>query len=131
MQIKDSSSGTVITTSPQDMPKRSWRTWLIGKPLPTADAPHEAIGKFIGLAVFASDALSSTAYATQELLVILLLAGVSAFHYSIPISFGIVALLAILIISYEQVIHAYPNGGGAYVVARENLGEKWALIAGA
>ncbi len=131
MQIKDSNSGTVITTAPQDMPKRSWRTWLIGKPLPTADAPQEAIGKLIGLAVFASDALSSTAYATQELLVILVLAGVSAFHYSIPVSFAIVALLTILIVSYEQVIHAYPNGGGAYVVARENIGEKWALIAGA
>ncbi|MCE5209331.1 MAG: APC family permease [Chloroflexi bacterium] len=131
MHIKDTNSGTVITTSPQDMPKRSWRTFLIGQPLPTADAPHQAIGKLIGLAVFASDALSSTAYATQELLVTLLLAGVSAFYYSIPISFAIVILLAILIISYEQVIYAYPNGGGAYVVARENLGETWALIAGA
>ena len=131
MHIKDTNSGAVITTSPQDMPKRSWRTFLIGQPLPTADAPHQAIGKLIGLAVFASDALSSTAYATQELLVTLLLAGVSAFYYSIPISFAIVILLAILIISYEQVIYAYPNGGGAYVVARENLGETWALIAGA
>jgi amino acid transporter len=131
MQIRESNSGTVITTAPHDLPKRSWRTWLIGKPLPTADAPSEAIGKFIGLAVFASDALSSTAYATQEMLVILLLAGVSAFHFSIPLSFAIVGLLAVLVMSYEQVIYAYPNGGGAYVVARDNLGEIWALIAAA
>ena len=91
----------------------SWRNWLIGRPLPTADAPHQTIGKFIGLAVFASDALSSTAYATQEMLVILAVAGTSAFQYSIPISFAIVALLAILIISYQQIIYSYPDGGGA------------------
>jgi amino acid transporter len=107
------------------------RSWLIGRPLPTADAPHQTIGKAIGLAVFASDALSSTAYATQELMVILVLAGMGALQYSIPLSFGIVALLAILTISYEQTIHAYPGGGGAYIVARDNLGELPALLAGA
>jgi amino acid transporter len=131
MDIKGSRGGTVITTTPQEAPQRSWRNWLIGRPLPTADAPHQAIGKLIGLAVFASDALSSTAYATQELLVILILAGVSSFQFAFPISFAIVALLVILIISYEQVIYAYPNGGGAYIVARENLSDVWALIAGA
>ena len=109
--------------------KRTWQSWLIGRPLPTADAPHQTIGKLIGLAVFASDALSSTAYATQEMLVILALAGTGAFHYSIPISFAIVALLAILIISYQQIIYSYPDGGGAYVVARDNLGKMPALIA--
>lgn len=131
MDIKGNRGGTIITTTTQDTPPRTWRNWLIGRPLPTADAPHQAIGKLIGLAVFASDALSSTAYATQELLVILILAGVSAFQFAFPISFAIVGLLTILIISYEQVIHAYPNGGGAYIVARENLGDTWALIAGA
>lgn len=121
----------VISKTADCVQKQSWRNWLIGRPLPTADAPHQTIGKFIGLAVFASDALSSTAYATQEMLVILAVAGTSAFQYSIPISFAIVALLAILIISYQQIIYSYPDGGGAYVVARDNLGKYPALIAAA
>lgn len=103
--------------------------YLLGRPLPTADAVHETIGKGVGLAVFASDALSSTAYATQEMLVILAGAGTLAFGYVFPISIVIVALLAIVVISYEQVIHSYPNGGGAYVVAADNLGWFPALIA--
>ena len=102
----------VISKTADSVEKKSWRNWLIGRPLPTADAPHQTIGKFIGLAVFASDALSSTAYATQEMLVILAVAGTGAFQYSIPISFAIVALLAILIISYQQIIYSYPDGGG-------------------
>ena len=110
-------------------PPRSFRHWLIGRPLSTADAPHETIGKAIGLAVFASDALSSTAYATQEILVILAAAGTVAFGYVFPISIAIVALLVIVALSYEQVIHAYPDGGGAYIVAHDNLGEFYALIA--
>src|SRR5512138_2797471 len=110
---------------------RSWRSWLIGRPLPTADAAHETIGKAVGLAVFASDALSSTAYATQEILVILAAAGTAAFGYIFPISIVIVGLLAIVVISYEQIIHAYPNGGGAYVVAQDNLGDFPALTAAA
>lgn len=110
---------------------KSWRTWMIGKPLPTADAPHQTIGKVIGLAVFASDALSSTAYATQEILVVLAAAGTVAFGYAFPISLAIVALLVIVTISYEQTIHAYPGGGGAYIVARDNLGELPAQTAGA
>ena len=112
-------------------PVRSWRTWLIGRPLATADAPHQAIGKAIGLAVFASDALSSTAYATQEILLILAIAGTGAFTLAFPISLAIAALLIILTISYEQTIHAYPGGGGAYIVARDNLGELPAQTAGA
>jgi amino acid transporter len=112
-------------------PARSWRSWLIGRPLQTADAPHQTIGKAVGLAVFASDALSSTAYATQEILVILAAAGVAAFGYVVPISIAIVALLVIVTISYEQTIHAYPGGGGAYIVARDNLGELPAQTAGA
>jgi amino acid transporter len=131
MNLEDKDGGTVLRRTPEKIPVRSWRSLFIGRPLPTADAPQQAIGKFIGLAVFASDALSSTAYATQELLVILIMAGMGALRYSIPISFAIVGLLTILIISYEQVIHAYPGGGGAYIVARDNLGETWALIAGA
>jgi len=112
-------------------PRRSWRTWLFGRPLATADAEHEAIGKTVGLAVFASDALSSTAYATQEILVILAFAGTAAFAYAFPISVAIVLLLIIVTASYEQTIHAYPGGGGAYIVARDNLGELPAQAAAA
>ena len=107
------------------------RTWLIGRPLPTADAPHQTIGKFVGLAVFASDALSSTAYATQEILFILAGAGTLAFGYAFPISVVIVGLLAIVTLSYYQIIRAYHDGGGAYIVARDNLGEIPAQVAGA
>jgi amino acid transporter len=121
----------VLRRTAEYQPPRSWRTWLIGRPLATADAPHQTIGKLVGLAVFASDALSSTAYATQEILVILAVAGTAAFGYVFPISIGIVALLAIVTISYEQTIHAYPGGGGAYIVARDNLGELPAQTAGA
>ena len=112
-------------------PPRNWQSWLIGRPLSTADAPHQTIGKRVGLAVFASDALSSTAYATQEILVILAAAGTMAFGYVFPISIAIVILLTIVSISYEQTIHAYPDGGGAYIVSRDNLGEYPALVAAA
>ena len=111
--------------------KRSWRSWLIGHPIPTADAPHQRIGKAVGLAVFGADALSSIAYAPQETLVILAAAGAQAFGYAFPISLVITVLLAIVTISYQQTIHAYPNGGGAYTVVKENLGITLALVAGA
>jgi amino acid transporter len=109
----------------------NWRSWLIGRPLSTADAPHQAIGKAIGLAVFSSDNLSSTAYATQEILIILAMAGTAALSWVLPVSVAIVGLLVILTISYEQTIHAYPSGGGAYIVARDNLGDFAAQLAGA
>ena len=112
-------------------PPRSLSHWLIGRPLSTADAPHQTIGKAVGLAVFASDALSSTAYATQEILGILIAIGAAAYGYVFPISLAIVILLAIVTISYEQTIHAYPGGGGAYIVSRDNLGESYAQVAGA
>ncbi len=106
---------------------------LIGKPLQTKELPHQAISKRIGLAVFASDALSSSAYATEEILIILALAGGGAaiLGLSIPIAIAISILLVIVTISYRQTIYAYPNGGGAYIVARDNLGELPAQIAGA
>ena len=99
----------------------------------TADAPHQTIGKAVGLAVFASDALSSTAYATQEILGVLAVVGTAsvALGYVFPVSVAIVVLLAIVTISYQQTIHAYPGGGGAYIVARDNLGEGPAQTAGA
>lgn len=110
-------------------PSRNIGHYLIGRPLPTADAAHETIGKTVGLAVFASDALSSTAYATQEMLVILAAAGTLAFGYVFPISIVIVGLLFIVVVSYQQIIHAYPGGGGAYIVAYDNLGRFPALAA--
>lgn len=132
MALIDKDKGTmVLRRTTESPPPRTWRSWLIGRPLSTADAPHQTIGKAIGLAVFASDALSSTAYASQEILFVLAVAGTVAFGYAFPISLAIVTLLAIVTISYEQTIHAYPSGGGAYIVSRDNLGELPAQIAGA
>jgi amino acid transporter len=111
-------------------PKRPWRTWLIGRPLPSADAPQQTIGKAIGLAVFAGDALSSVAYAPPEMLLVLAAAGTTAFGYAFPIALAVTVLLAIVTISYQQTIYAYPGGGGAYIVARDNLGEIAAQVAG-
>jgi amino acid transporter len=122
---------SLIHRTTETKPPRTIGHFLIGRPLQTADAPHQTIGKAVGLAVFASDALSSTAYATQEILVILAAAGTIAFGYVFPISIVIIGLLAIVVISYEQIIHAYPNGGGAYVVAYDNLGHFPALVAAA
>ncbi|MEW5872113.1 MAG: APC family permease [Chloroflexota bacterium] len=131
IKVKDQNGATVMVRTAEDQPQRSWRSWLVGRPLPTADAPHQTIGKAIGLAVFASDALSSTAYATQEIMFILVVAGTAAFQYVFPIAIAIVILLAIVALSYEQTIHAYPGGGGAYIVARDNLGDLAAQMAGA
>jgi amino acid transporter len=131
LSFDEQPSNGVMHRTAEYQPPRSWRTWLIGRPLQTADAPHQTIGKLIGLAVFASDALSSTAYATQEILMILAAAGTAAFGYVFPVSVAIALLLLVVTISYEQTIHAYPGGGGAYIVARDNLGELPAQTAGA
>ncbi len=108
---------------------------LVGRALKTEQAAHERLSKITALAVFSSDALSSTAYATEEILLVLAVAvafGQSyTFHYVVPISIGIAALLAVVAISYRQTIHAYPSGGGAYIVAKENLGTIPGLIAAA
>lgn len=111
--------------------KRVLERIFFGKPIPTEDAHHQAIGKLVALAVFASDALSSVAYATQEILLILAIAGTAYFHLSLPIAGIIVFLLLILTLSYRQTIFAYPDGGGAYIVSKDNLGETAAQIAGA
>ena len=129
--IEDENGTKILRRTTEYAPRQSWRTWLIGRPLPTADAPHQTIRKIVGLAVFASDALSSTAYGTQEILFILAFAGMAAFGLAFPIAVAIVVLLAIITLSYQQVVRAYPNGGGAYIVARDNLGELPALLAGA
>ena len=109
----------------------SMGTLLLGRRLATEEAPHQTISKTIGLAVFASDALSSVAYATQEILIILSAAGAAYFGLSIPIAVIIIGLLVVLTVSYRQTIYAYPGGGGAYIVARDNLGDGPALTAGA
>jgi amino acid transporter len=130
VEIDEETGTTVLRRTSASRPPGFWRKWLIGRPLATADAPHQTIGRAIGLAVFASDALSSTAYATQEILLILAIAGTSAFGHAFPIALAIVALLAVVTISYEQTIHAYPGGGGAYIVARDNVGDFAAQTAG-
>lgn len=130
MNIEEKNGTVVFKRSTDYKPGQSWRNYLIGRPLQTADAPHQTIGKFLGLAVFSSDALSSVAYAPQELFLVLAVAGVASFHLALPIAIAICLLLAVLTVSYEQTIHAYPGGGGAYIVARDNLGEFPALVAG-
>jgi amino acid transporter len=131
MLTPESNQSEIMRRESDYTPPRSLSHWFIGRPLSTADAPHQTIGKAVGLAVFASDALSSTAYATQEILGVLVVTGTMAYNYVFPISLAIVGLLAIVTISYEQTIHAYPGGGGAYIVSRDNLGESPAQIAGA
>ena len=131
MKIDERNGSTVFRRATEYLPGKGWSRLLIGRPLSTADAPHQTIGKFLGLAVFSSDAMSSVAYAPQEILIILAAAGVTAFHLSVPIALGICALLAILIFSYEQTIYAYPNGGGSFIVARDNIGAFPAQVAAA
>lgn len=127
----DDKNETVFHHESEYQPSRSFVTVLIGKPLETTEVVHQTINKKIGLAVFASDALSSMAYSTQEMMFILAAAGTAAFSYTVPITVCIVLLLAIITISYEQTIHAYPDGGGAYIVARDNLGDYPAMTAAA
>jgi amino acid transporter len=106
---------------------------LIGKPISSAEEHHQRLSKKIALPVFASDAISSTAYATDEILVVIVLGagvGVGAFHTLVPIAIVVCALMAIVVSSYRQTIHAYPSGGGAYIVSRENLGTLPSLVAG-
>ncbi len=113
---------------------RAWtsvRRVLIGRRLATAEEHSERVSKKIGLAIFASDNISSSAYATEEAMRILALAGISAVAaLTLPLTVAIVVILAIVVLSYVQVIKAYPNGGGSYVVAKENLGVVPGLVAG-
>lgn len=107
------------------------RRLLIGDPLATSEGIHQRLTKTKALAVFSSDALSSTAYATEAILLVLIAAGTGALNRSMGISLAIAALLIIVAISYYQTIHAYPTGGGAYIVAKENLGKGAGLTAAA
>jgi amino acid transporter len=103
---------------------------VLGSPLATAQARHERLSKTSALAVFSSDALSSVAYATEEILLVLVLAGTAVLAYSIPIGVAISILIVIVVSSYRQTVHAYPQGGGAYIVSKDNLGTLPGLIAG-
>jgi amino acid transporter len=98
------------------------RRLLFGSSLPTAEEAHQRLTKVKALAVFSSDALSSVAYATEEILLVLVVAGSAALGVSLPIALVIAGLLAIVATSYYQTIHGYPSGGGAYIVAYDNLG---------
>ncbi len=105
------------------------RRVLFGARIPTAREIHERVGVFKGLAVFASDNISSSAYATEEIMRVLVLAGVGALTLTMPTTIVIVAVLAIVVASYQQTIYAYPNGGGSYIVASDNLGPGAGLVA--
>ena len=107
------------------------KRWLVGNPLKTAQAAHQRLSKRLALAVFSSDALSSVAYATEEILLVLIPSSLAFAHFSIPISLMIILLLAILTLSYSQIIFEYPGGGGAYIVSKSNLGEWPGLTAAA
>jgi len=102
---------------------------VVGEPIPSHLAHHERLSRFTGLAVLSSDPLSSVAYATEEILRVLILVGVGVLSTVTPIAAVIAAILAVVVFSYRQTIHAYPSGGGAYIVAKDNLGETPALIA--
>ncbi len=112
-------------------PVENFLQWLIGPAISSSLAMHERLTILKALAVFSSDALSSVAYATEEILLVLVLAGAGAFGLSIPIALTIALLLTIVALSYRQTIHAYPKGGGSYIVSKDNLGTLPGLIAGA
>ena len=103
--------------------------FLLGKPLPNSAYHHERLSNFAGLAILASDALSSVAYATEEILLVLVSAGSGMLGYSLPIAVAIILLLFVITFSYQQTIRAYPQGASAYLVARENLGLYAGLVA--
>ncbi len=106
------------------------KQFFLGKSLPTSAHSEERLSNGAALAVLSSDALSSVAYATEEILLVLVTAGSGALSLSLPIAVAIIILLAIVVLSYRQTIRAYPQGGGSYIVARENLGLYPGLVAG-
>ncbi|PHA00780.1 amino acid permease [Bacillus pseudomycoides] len=106
------------------------KRFLIGRPLKSTALGEQKLNKLKALAILSSDALSSVAYGTEQILIVLATFGAVAFWYSIPIAVGVLVLLAALILSYRQIIYSYPHGGGAYVVSKTNLGVNAGLIAG-
>ena len=108
------------------------RKFLIGNPLHNSQHSHQLLPKWKALSLLSADALSSVAYATEEIIIPLTLTGIAfATGWSLPIAFAILTLMSIVALSYSQTIKAYPNGGGAYIVAKENLGVGPGLVAGA
>lgn len=116
---------------PESLSWQQLKQWVVGKPIPTHLAHHERFSKTTGLAILSSDALSSVAYATEEILRVLLIAGTASLWMVAPISATIAGLLLIVAFSYRHTIAAYPGGGGAFIVAKENLGTNFGLIAAA
>lgn len=136
--LKRVNSGILEATPETEIPRSGFgrfrynvKRTLIGAPIPTAEAEQERMTKVKALAILSSDAISSVAYATEAILATLILAGSSALGFTLPISIAIVLLLTIVALSYRQTIFAYPNGGGSYTVAKDNLGTIAGLIAAA
>ncbi len=113
------------------MAKQTFKEILIGKPFPTSMDSHERLDKVRALAVFASDPISSNAYATEAIMSVLILLGSQALHLTLPIGLGVASLVLLVIFSYIQTILHYPDGGGAYTVAKDNLGRFPSLLAAA
>jgi amino acid transporter len=116
---------TAVLLRPQTLAEALWtriRRIFVGSPLASSQAIHERLDKVRALAIFSADVISSTAYATEEILLVLILAGTGALNASLPIAGVITALLVVVAFSYRQTVRAYPSGGGSYTVARENLG---------
>ncbi len=136
--LRPTDDGHLVATEAADRPTTQGGEWarrlrngLFGQPLSSEGESGERLNKVRALAIFASDALSSSAYATEEILLVLVTAGAVALGLGLPISIGIAVLLAMVTMSYMQTVRAYPNGGGAYSVARENIGPWAGLIAAA
>ncbi len=128
------SSGDSPTLPPAhryDSSMGALRAFLFGQPLRSAMSGHQKLPKILALPIFSSDALSSVAYATEAILGTLILVGTGSLGQAMPIAIAICSLICIVALSYRQIIFAYPNGGGAYPVGKENLGTIYALIAGA
>jgi amino acid transporter len=136
--FREASSDTLVAResvfAPRGALNKLWsklRWFLVGRPLASAQLAHERLSKTKALAVFSSDALSSSAYATEEILRILVLAGAGALALTLPVALAIGVLLVIVGVSYRQTIKAYPHGGGSYIVTKDNLGHGPALVAAA
>jgi amino acid transporter len=120
-----------IETRPAKPPTTVLKRLLVGRPLSSGQLEHTLLPKILALPVFSSDALSSVAYATEEILAVLLAASISATHLVLPIAIAIATLMVIVVTSYRQTVRAYPSGGGAYIVSKDNLGTLPGLIAAA
>ena len=136
--FRRSDEGELIATERTVLDRPGWtralrkvRTILIGRPISTEREEHERLTKLKALAIFSSDNISSSAYATEEMMRILIVAGVGAISLTMPLTIVICAVLAIVATSYWQTIRAYPNGASSYLVSSDNLGSTAGLVAGA